>query len=72
LITRIINLFLYEDVILKEALRKKKLMDEAVFKDNPEILTPYKSKLKKGFSKLKTIILLVGKKFRKQNGKIIS
>ncbi len=71
-ITRIINLFLYENVILKEASRKKKFMNNAIYKDNQELLPSYKSKLTRGLIKIKVINMLVGKTLKKQKGKIIS
>jgi len=70
LITRILKLFLFDDVMVNESLKKKKLMREALFKAYPELEPSYKYKLQRGSIKLRTIFMLFGKCKKNKIGNI--
>ena len=58
IITTLIGLFLYEDVLLKDSELKNKAMLKAIQKINPELKSWYSIKLKRVISLLRTIYML--------------
>ncbi len=67
IITTIIGLFLYENVLLKESQQRKKYMLEAFRKKNLEFKSGHEIKLKKGYFKLKTVLIIIGRYLKNLN-----
>lgn len=67
IITTIIGLFLYKNVLLKESDQRKKYMLEALRKVNSDLKSGHEIKLRKGFLKLRTVLIVIGKYLKNLN-----
>ena len=70
IIDTLLSFFLYENILLKEAETKKKAIINIMFIEHPYIQKKYEMKLRKAFSILKTIIIIIQNNFhlRIKNG----
>lgn len=59
IITNLLGIFLHENTIENEAAKRKNLTFKAIIFRNHHLNESYKFKLKRGLSKIKTVILIV-------------
>lgn len=65
IISTIIGLLLYQNVLLKESENRRKNMTNAIMRMIPDANYSYRVKLRKGFYKIKTILIMMNKYFEK-------
>jgi len=61
IITNLVGIIIYDDVVLKNSNRNKKFMYDAFLQKNPYINTGYRIKLERGIFSIRTILIIANK-----------
>jgi len=69
IITTIIGLFLFENVLLNESEKRRKLMLNAILRMNKDIKAKYKIKLQRAIFKIRTATIILEKYLNSLRGK---
>lgn len=68
-ITGLVGLFFKQDVLLEESIKKRKNMINAIIRMNPSLKALYQVKIKFGYTKIKSVVLLSRRYLKRIRGK---